>query len=148
MVPEFVTMDCKITHVLQVPNTQPYHSLELDGLGFYMSSSLITDKTTLVWPSIQSVGSLVLCIFLYSVWSVFYLYPPWKFFKGKHTVSDFQRTLYHKPPYQFSNSYILILDIFQIWITWCLLIFKIWFYMIFASYFDYLAIGITSFKIS
>ena len=24
--PELVTLDCSLTHVLQVPNTQPYHS--------------------------------------------------------------------------------------------------------------------------
>ena len=26
VVPELVTLDCSLTHVLQVPNTQPYHS--------------------------------------------------------------------------------------------------------------------------
>ena len=25
MAPELVTLDCGLTHVLQVPNTQPYH---------------------------------------------------------------------------------------------------------------------------
>ena len=26
LVPALVTLDCSLTHVLQVPNTQPYHS--------------------------------------------------------------------------------------------------------------------------
>ena len=26
VVPELVTLDCSLKHVLQVPNTQPYHS--------------------------------------------------------------------------------------------------------------------------
>ena len=26
VMPELVTLDCSLTHVLQVPNTQPYHS--------------------------------------------------------------------------------------------------------------------------
>ena len=26
VVPEFVTLDCSLTHVSQAPNTQPYHS--------------------------------------------------------------------------------------------------------------------------
>ena len=26
VVPELVTLDCSLTHVLQAPNTQPYHS--------------------------------------------------------------------------------------------------------------------------
>ena len=26
MAPELVTLDCSLTHVLQAPNTQPYHS--------------------------------------------------------------------------------------------------------------------------
>ena len=26
LAPELVTLDCSLTHVLQAPNTQPYHS--------------------------------------------------------------------------------------------------------------------------
>ena len=45
--PELVTLDCSFTHVLQAPNTQPYQSLELDGLGLYVRSLLLIDKTML-----------------------------------------------------------------------------------------------------
>ena len=47
VVPELVTLDCSLTHVLQVPNPQPYHSLELDGLGLYVRSSLLIEKNML-----------------------------------------------------------------------------------------------------
>ena len=34
VVPELVTLGCSLTHVLQVPNTQPYHSRQLIGWGY------------------------------------------------------------------------------------------------------------------
>ena len=45
--PELVTLDCSFTHVLQAPNTQPYDSYNLDGLGLHVRSSLLIDKTML-----------------------------------------------------------------------------------------------------
>ena len=45
--PEHMTLACDLTHVLQVPNTEHYHTYELDGLGLYVRSSLLIDKTTL-----------------------------------------------------------------------------------------------------
>ena len=44
---ELVTLDFSLTHVLQMPNTKPYHSWELDGLGLYVRLSLIIDKIML-----------------------------------------------------------------------------------------------------
>lgn len=44
---ELVTLDFSLTHVLQMPNTTPYHSWELDGLGLYVRLSLIIDKIML-----------------------------------------------------------------------------------------------------
>ena len=32
-------------HMLQVANTQPYHNKELDGVGLFVSLSLLIDKT-------------------------------------------------------------------------------------------------------
>ena len=44
---ELVALDFSLTHVLQMPNTKPYHSWELDGLGLYVRLSLIIDKIML-----------------------------------------------------------------------------------------------------
>ena len=51
--PELVTLDCSLTQVLQVSNTQPYHSYKLDGLGICVRSSLIIDKTMLGQASLH-----------------------------------------------------------------------------------------------
>ena len=44
---ELVTLDFSLTHVLQMPNTKPYHSWELDGFGLYVRLLLIIDKIML-----------------------------------------------------------------------------------------------------
>ena len=47
VVPELVTVDSSLKHVLQGINTQPYHIKEFDGLGLYVRLSLFIDKTML-----------------------------------------------------------------------------------------------------
>ena len=51
---ELVTLDCSLTHVLQPPKTQPYHSWELDELGLYARSLLLINNIML--------SSTILCM--------------------------------------------------------------------------------------
>ena len=54
---ELVTLDFSLTHVLQMPNTKPYHSWELDGIGLYLRLSIIIDKIMLAQaPSASKVS--------------------------------------------------------------------------------------------
>ena len=62
MAPELVILDCGLTHVLQVPNTESYHSLELDGLGLYVRLlSLLIDKIMLDRAPLQCFSETLDC---------------------------------------------------------------------------------------